>query len=126
MNRLKAIAIIALAVLAVVGGGCVRGYTVKITNLLATTVVIEFAQYHAEDFGGIRPQDFTTDLLIGTRQVQVAPGEKSEVLFTDGSGGFWVIWRQLDPAVPGPSSGTLDLIRDKLTIVIEPTVQDGD
>jgi hypothetical protein len=123
VNKARAIVAIALTTIAVVSG-CVRGYTVKVTNLLDTSVVIEFSQYHAEDFGRAQPQVFTSDLHVGTRQVTIGAGDKTEVVFNDAIGGFWVTWRQIEPEVVEPISRVLDLTRDSLKIRIESIASD--
>ena len=99
--------------------GCVTGYTVKVANLLDTSVVIEFSQYHANDFGRKRPLAFTNDLHLGTEQVTIGASEETEVVFNDAAGGFWVVWRQIEPEPAEPVSGVLDLTRDRLEIKIE-------
>ena len=114
-----------LTMIVVLGAGCVRGYTLKVTNLLDTTVVIEFSQYHAKDFSRTRPQEFTRDLHENTRKVTLGPGEKAEVVFVDATGGFWVTWRQIEPVAGEPLSGVLDLTRDRLKITIESVSKNG-
>ena len=98
---------------------CQRSYEVVVANLLSVPAVVEISQYHSEGFNGARPKDFTSNLLIETRSVSVAPNERITTVFRDGGGGFWLRWRVVTPTTDTSNTFTLDLIRDKPMIEIQ-------
>ncbi len=99
---------------------CQRSHEVLIVNLLAVSAVIEISQYRSEGFDGTPPGTFTPNLLIETRSISVGPNERATVVFTDGSGGFWLRWRVVAPTQNAAETFTLDLLRDPPSIKVRP------
>jgi len=99
-----------VVLLALISTSCVMGSTVEVSNSMDTPVVIEMSQYHAIGFDGTRPPEFTPELLGNTTSVRVEPGEEIEVDFNDAGGGYWLVWRQVEPVVDCPPSGILHLV----------------
>jgi hypothetical protein len=119
MNSTRPARTAAIALLAILLVSCVLKYEVLVTNRLSVPVLIEIAQYHSPGFDGTTPRDFTDDLMVGTQQLMLGPGEQKILEFNSAAGGFWLRWRQLDPAPTVFIVSTLDLNHDKRTITID-------
>ena len=85
------------------------GYDVKVQNQSAIPVKVELAQYHAEGFNGTRPNPFTENLRISARVISLQPGESQTFHYNSASGGFWLVWKTIEPST-NKSSGVLDLV----------------
>jgi len=85
------------------------GYKIQIQNELTTPAKIEISQYHSEKFGGERPKAFTENLRLNTKSFVVAAGKNLEIYYNDASGGFWLLWRIVEPENISPASGVMDL-----------------
>lgn len=91
--------------------GCVFVYTVEISNVSHSAVLVEWSQYHAKDFGGYRPTEFTSDLLGRAGHVSVDAGANVELELNDAGGGYWLAWQVIEPVTDDPPSGVLHLER---------------
>jgi len=94
------------------------GYDVKIQNRSSELIKIEVAQYHSEEFDGSRPEQFTENLKIKATVISLQPGETQVVRYNSASGGFWLLWKTVDP----PSkqlSGVVDLVAGERVINIK-------
>ena len=94
------------------------GYDVKINNHLSVPVKVEVAQYHSEGFNGTRPRQFTEDLKISARVISLQSGESQAVHYNSASGGFWLLWKTIEPS-SNKSSGVLDLVEGDRVINIK-------
>jgi len=95
------------------------GYKIEIQNELTTPAKIEISQYHSEKFGGERPKAFTENLRISTKSFTVAAGENLEIYYYDASGGFWLLWKIVEPENISPASGIIDLADRERVIKIK-------
>jgi hypothetical protein len=95
------------------------GYDVKIQNLLLVPAKIEVTQYHSEGFNGTRPKRFTENLKLGAMVVLLQPGESKIVHYNSASGGFWLLWKQLEPHTTAATSGVIELVEGARVINIK-------
>lgn len=107
-----------MLVLPVVAVAMTIGYDVKIKNHLSVPVIVELAQYHSEGFNGTRPKQFTDDLKINARALSLQPGESQSVHYNSASGGFWLLWKTIEPAT-SRASGVLDFVEGDRVINIK-------
>ncbi|MEK7763588.1 MAG: hypothetical protein AAB433_18585 [Nitrospirota bacterium] len=95
------------------------GDDIEIQNQLTVTAEIEISQYRSEGFNGTRPNAFTEKLRLSTKSFQVLPGETLKVHYNDATGGFWLLWRRLEPPGIPAASGVIDLTERARAIVIQ-------
>jgi hypothetical protein len=85
------------------------GYAIQIQNELAVPAKVEIEQYHSEGFDGKRPKAFTENLRLSTKSFLVPAGETLKGHYNDATGGFWLLWKRIEPTGIPPASGVIDL-----------------
>jgi hypothetical protein len=119
MRDIRRFATVALLAVGTSARALTVGYDVLIKKSLPEPVGVELAQYHSENFNGIRPEKFTENLLIYKKQISVAAGSVQRLHYTSASGGFWLRWSLVSPEVDRPVSGVLDLAKGEHVIEIK-------
>lgn len=85
------------------------GYDIQIQNELSIPAKVEISQYHSEDFDGTRPKAFTENLRLSTKSFLISPGETIKVHYNNATGGFWLLWKRIEPTGIPAASGIIDL-----------------
>lgn len=85
------------------------GYNIQIQNELSVPEKVEVSQDHAEGFDGTHPKAFTENLRLRTKSFLADPGKTIKIHYNNASDGFWLLWRQIEPADIPAASGVIDL-----------------
>ena len=98
-----------------------RSHKVTFKNDTSCPLVLTLEAYHAVNFDGTRPEQFTQDLSEGIELLTVASRESETFRFSDSGGGYWIRWQTQENSCIS-SSGVIDLTKgdDQVRIGFDP------
>lgn len=119
MNQRSRLVILLFVVLPVLLSGCAERFEVLVVNHRDIPIKVVIGQFHAPDFKATAPATFTEKELIKQDLLELTPNERRTIVYNSAAGGFWLLWRMLEP-LPEPNRVvTLDLLRDSRVINIQ-------